>query len=123
MTGDFTDLRIWQKAHELTLRVYKLTFHFPSEEKYGLISQLRRAAVSVEANIAESHGRYHYADVVNFLLDARGSIFEVQDELMVTRDVNYCRKEEAEELILEYSILAKQVNRYISFKRTKKEVK
>lgn len=123
MTGDFTDLRIWQKAHELTLRIYKLTSNFPGEEKYGLISQLRRAAVSVEANIAESHGRYHYADVVNFLLDARGSIFEVQDELMVAKDVSYCRKEEAEELIGKYSILAKQVNRYISFKRTKKEVK
>jgi len=123
MTGDFTDLRIWQKAHVLTLRIYKLTSNFPSEEKYGLISQLRRASVSVEANIAESHGRYHYADVVNFLLNTRGSILEVQDELMVAKDLGYCRKKEAEELIGEYSILAKQVNRYISFKRTKKEVK
>lgn len=123
MTGDFTDLRIWQKAHELTLRIYKLTAKFPSEEKYGLVSQLRRAAVSVEANIAESHGRYHYADVVNFLLDSRASIFEVQDELMVARDVGYGEKREIENLIDEYSILAKQVNRYISFKRTRKEVK
>ena len=123
MTGDFTDLRIWQKAHELTLRIYKLTAKFPSEEKYGLVSQLRRAAVSVEANIAESHGRYHYADVVNFLLDSRASIFEVQDELMAARDVGYGEKREIENLIDEYLILAKQVNRYISFKRTRKEVK
>ena len=123
MSGNFTDLRIWQKAHELTLRIYKLTAKFPKEERYGLVSQLRRAAVSVEANIAESHGRYHYADVVNFLLDSRGSIFEVQDELMVAKDVDYCRKEKTEELIGEYSILAKQVNRYISFKRSRKEVK
>lgn len=123
MTGNFTDLRIWQKAHELTLRIYKLTAKFPKEERYGLVSQLRRAAVSVEANIAESHGRYHYADVVNFLLDSRGSIFEVQDELMIAKDLGYGEKSEIEKLIDEYSILARQVNRYISFKRSKKEVK
>lgn len=123
MSGNFTDLRIWQKAHELTLRIYKLTAKFPKEERYGLVSQLRRAAVSVEANIAESHGRYHYADVVNFLLDSRGSIFEVQDELMIAKDLGYGEKSEIEKLIDEYSILARQVNRYISFKRSKKEVK
>lgn len=107
----------------MTLKIYKLTAKFPSDEKYGLISQLKRAAVSVEANITESHGRYHYADVVNFLLDARGSIFEVQDELMIAKDVGYGEKSEIEKLIDEYSILAKQVNRYISFKRSKKEEK
>lgn len=116
-------MRIWQKAHELTLRVYRFTAKFPKEEIYGLISQLRRAAVSVEANIAESHGRYHYADVVNFLLDARGSIFEVQDELMIAKDLSYGDKETIEKLIDEYSVLARQLNRYISFKRAKKELK
>ncbi len=121
MGNDFTDLRIWQKAHELTLKIYRLTASFPKEEKYGLVSQLRRAAVSVEANIAESHGRYHYAEVVNFLLDARGSITEVQDELMVARDVGYGKNEEIATLISEYSDLAKQVNSYINFKRKSKK--
>ncbi|MEK7521609.1 MAG: four helix bundle protein [Patescibacteria group bacterium] len=74
---DFTDLRIWKKAHELTIRIYELTKKFPREEIYGLTSQLRRAAVSVESCIAESYGRFHINDVVHFLIDSRGSLYEV----------------------------------------------
>lgn len=121
--GSFTDLRIWQKAHELTIEIYRLTSKFPAEEKYGLSSQLRRTAVSVEANIAESHGRYHYADALNFLFDSRASIFETQDELMVARDVGLSNKEKVEDLFKQYSDLAKQLNSYISFKQSKKKLK
>jgi four helix bundle protein len=99
MANDFTDLIVWQKAHKLTLEIYKITAKFPKEERYGLVSQLRRAAVSVEANIAESHGRYHYGDIIKFLFDSRGSIFEIQAELMVSRDVGFLGKKKADLLI------------------------
>ncbi len=121
MASDFTDLIVWQKAHKLTLKIYKLTANFPREEKYGLVSQLRRAAVSVEANIAESHGRYHYGDAIKFLFDARGSISEVQAEILVSKDVGFLGKKLADLLIEEYSILARQLNKFISYKRSQKQ--
>lgn len=113
----FTELRIWQKAHELTLRVYKVTESFPREETYGLTSQLRRAAVSVEANIAEGHGRYHYAEEVNFLLISRGSSSEAQTLLFVARDLKYLAGETADTIIEEYALLSKQISSYIRVKR------
>lgn len=117
MPHAFTELRIWQKAHELTLRVYKVTEKFPREEIYGLTGQLRRAAVSVEANIAEGHGRYHYAEEVNFLLISRGSSSEAQTLLLVVRDLKYLDWETANALIDEYALLSKQISSYVRIKR------
>ena len=117
MAVDFTELRVWQIAHKLTIDIYLLTKNFPKEEIYGLISQLRRAAVSVEANIAESHGRFHSADIVRFLLDSRGSIYEVQSLLMISKDVGYCTSRSTDDLLKQYSDLAKQINSLIRYKR------
>lgn len=70
--GDFTKLEIWVKAHELTLKVYKLTVKLPKSEMFGLTSQLRRAAVSTESLIAEGESRYTTPDKLKFFIDARG---------------------------------------------------
>ena len=117
----FTKLQIWQKAHELTLKVYEYTSNFPAIEKYGLVSQLRRASVSVVSNIAESQGRYYYAEIIRFLYDAKGSILEIQAQLFIARDLKYLKTEEAERLIEEYTNLTKQLNSFINYKRKKKE--
>ncbi len=74
----FTDLTVWQKSHQLTMMIYKVSKTFPKEEKYGLISQMRRAAVSVEANIAEGFAKRGMKDKVNFYNIAQGSISEVK---------------------------------------------
>ena len=115
----FTKLIIWQKAHELTLEIYHLTGEFPKEEMYGLVSQLRRAAVSVESCIAEGNGRFYYAETVRFLLDAKGSVFEIQTQLLIASDLNYCDKVKVEKLINEYTILTKQVNSFIKYKKNR----
>lgn len=117
MTGSFTDLRIWQIAHTLTLEIYILTRVFPKSEAYGLVDQMRRAAVSVVSNIAEGHGRYHTKDIVRFLIDARASIFEVQAQLLIAKDLHYCESDKVDALVLEYSDLAKQINGFISYKK------
>ena len=75
---DFKDLRVWGKAHELTLAVYQKTRAFPKEEMYGLTSQLRRACASVGANIAEGCGRRSDAEMRRFIQIARGSANEVE---------------------------------------------
>lgn len=85
----FTDLEAWKQAHALTLLVYKITYSFPKTEIYGLSSQLKRAAVSIESCIAEGFCRYHYKDRLNFYYDSRGSIGEVQSQLLDAKDLNF----------------------------------
>lgn len=115
--GEFTNLNIWKKAHELTLKIYMLTDKLPKSEIYGLTNQLRRAAVSVESNIAEGEDRYTITDKNKFLIDSRSSCSEVRTQLMIVADLHKGLSKEAWELIAEYKILAKQINSLISYRR------
>ena len=85
MSQDFRDLTVWQRAIDLTVCIYRMTQKFPKEETYGLVSQLRRASVSVASNIAEGRGRLNPAEFRQFLGIALGSIFEIQTQLLVAR--------------------------------------
>ena len=84
---DFRNLSVWHKSHKLTLKIYELTRTFPKEELFGLTSQLRRAASSVSANIAEGCGRETDGDFQRFLQIAFGSISEVDYHLLLARDL------------------------------------
>jgi len=86
---DFKDLRVWAKAHELTLAVYQKTYAFPKEELYGLTSQLRRASGSIGANIAEGCGRRSDAEMRRFVQIARGSANEVEYHLLLAKDLSF----------------------------------
>jgi len=86
---DFRKLNVWCKSHQLTLDVYAATRDFPNDELYGLTSQLRRAAASVPANIAEGCGRDGGSDFARFLQIATGSASEVEYHLLLARDLNY----------------------------------
>lgn len=86
---DFKDLKVWQKAHELTVSIYTVSRTFPREEIYGVTSQLRRAAVSIGANIAEGCGRRSDGEFVRFLQIARGSSSEVEYHLLLSRDLKF----------------------------------
>ncbi len=95
----FTELKVWQQSHALTLDVYRLSSAFPSEEKYGLVSQLRRAASSVPTNIAEGSKRRGGQDYARFLNVAEGSLVETEYLLMSGRDLGYVRSEKVQELL------------------------
>jgi len=86
---DIKDLRVWAKAHELTLSVYQKTRVFPKEEMYGLTSQMRRAAASVGANIAEGCGRRSDGGMRRFLQIARGSANELEYHLLLAKDLHF----------------------------------
>ena len=92
MGQSFRDLDVWQRAIKLTLEVYKLTASFPESEKFGLTSQLRRASVSVASNIAEGYGRSTKGEYVLFLGHARGSISEVETQLVIAGALSYGSK-------------------------------
>lgn len=94
----FQDLRIWQEAMNLVEAVYRVTADFPKHELYGLTSQMRRAAVSVPSNIAEGKGHRSDPEFVRFLLHARGSLLELQTQLLVARRLQYLPEEKAQEL-------------------------
>ena len=90
----FQDLIVWQKAHQFVLLTYRYTAGFPKPEIYGLTSQFRRAAVSIPANIAEGFSRQFYKEKMQFYSVALGSVSELQNQLLVARDVGYLKKKE-----------------------------
>lgn len=90
----FTDLYAWQEGHKLVLMIYKTTENFPNKETFGLTNQMRRASVSVTSNIAEGFSRNTSKDKVQFYSMAHGSLTELQNQLIIARDIKYINKEE-----------------------------
>lgn len=90
----FTDLDAWKEGHVLVLKVYVFTKAFPKEETFGLVSQMRRCAVSITSNIAEGFSRQSYREKVQFYSVALGSITELQNQLTVAKDVGYIQPDE-----------------------------
>ncbi len=86
---NYKDLKVWQKAHALTLIVYKITRCFPKEETFGITSQMRRASVSIPANIAEGCGRMTRPDIANFFQIALGSLHELEYYALLAHDLHY----------------------------------
>lgn len=86
---DFKKLNVWSKAHQLTLEVYKVTQQFPDDERFGLISQIRRASASIPTNIAEGCGRESDNELKRFCYIAMGSASEVEYQLLLARDLGY----------------------------------
>ena len=91
---DFKDLVVWKLARELRVQVYALVKKFPPEERYALNTQMRRAAQSIGANIAEGFGRYSYRENIQYCRQARGSAFEVRDHLVTAVDAAFITKDE-----------------------------
>ena len=86
---DFQKIQVWEKAHTLTLCLYKITSSFPKEELYGLTSQIRRSAASIFANIAEGSGRNTQSELAHFIHIATGSASELEYHLILARDLGY----------------------------------
>ena len=101
----FTDLIVWQKAHQFVLKVYKLTKKYPKEELFGLTSQFRRAAVSIPANIAEGFRKKGKKDKAKFFNIAEGSLEECKYYLILTKDLGYAEVKEESDLSEEVSKL------------------
>ena len=85
----FKDLVLWQKAHQLVIFIYRITKEFPNEEKFDLIPQMRRAAVSIPSNIVEGHSRRSKKEFINFLSIANGSLNELRYQILLSKDLNY----------------------------------
>lgn len=89
----FTDLEAWKKGHDLVLFIYKITEKFPKKELFVLTSQIRRAAISVTSNIAEGFSRHSYREKIQFYFMAQGSLSELQNQILIAKDIGYLTDE------------------------------
>jgi four helix bundle protein len=111
---DFRDLKVWQRAHQITLAIYRSTRNFPREETYGMVSQLRRCSSSVAANIAEACGRSGNAGFGRFLTVAMGSASELEYFLLLARDLAYLSRENHEAVAQDVVEMRRMLNRLLS---------
>ena len=95
---DFIDMPVWKKAFQLLLKIYKVTKTYPAEEKYGLVSDMRRAANSVTNNISEGFGRYEKLDKTRFYKISRGSCYELINQSLASQALGYISDKETDEL-------------------------
>ncbi len=99
MTQSYRDLIVWHKAMELVTEIYRVTQNFPKEELFGLMSQLRRSAVSIPSNIAEGQGRLSKGEFRLFLGNARGSLSELETQILIASNLNYLGEAETAKLL------------------------
>ncbi len=120
--SDYRELIVWKRAHAFALEIYISTRSFPGSERFGLTAQLRRATISVVSNIAEGWGRYEARDQARFLKIARGSICEVECQLLVSRDVGYLKSDSWEKLDRSCREIGKMLNGLIRAVHKKKRI-
>jgi four helix bundle protein len=118
-TSSFRDLRIWQEAMRLTADIYGSTANFPKQELYGLSQKARRAAVSVPSNIAEGKGHRSDKECVQFLFHARGSLLEVQTQLLIAEELQYLSQEDPLRLLGAAEAVGRALNGLINSMRQK----
>lgn len=110
MSGTFEDLHAWRLAMDLVVDVYQQTLAWPKDERFGLTSQIRRAATSIPSNIAEGKGRASDREFIRFLNYARGSLYEVQTQVQVARRLNYLTESAARALEKQTAEVGKVLN-------------
>lgn len=115
-------LEVWLRAKDFALAVYKEVIpHLPADEKWNLTSQLKRAAQSIPANIAEGHGRYHFLDNVRFCYIARGSLTEIQSHMVLAHELGYISHNIYNRMTIYAESIGKQLNNYIAYLKRSKQ--
>ena len=119
--GDFRDLDTWKRCREIRRKMWTLCKSFPGEEKYRLSDQMIRASRSSTANIAEGYGRFHFQENIQFCRQARGSLYELIDHVLVAEECEYIDNALAEGLIDQIKTTIIVLNGYIKYLKTRKE--
>ncbi len=114
----FMDLNAWKEGHKLVLEIYKLSKEFPKEEVFALVSQIRRAVVSITSNLAEGFSRNSYKEKSQFYSIALGSLTEIQSQLFIAKDINYISKEKFDSITAQTIIVSKLINGLIKSTRS-----
>ncbi len=105
----FNKLEVWQRARKLCKSVYNITENYPTSERFGLTSQIQRAAVSIASNIAEGAGRLSKKEFLHFLSISNGSAYELETQVYISKDLEYISEEKEKELVEELHIIQKML--------------
>ncbi|MBU1046569.1 four helix bundle protein [Patescibacteria group bacterium] len=111
---DFKDLIVWKESHKLVLDIYKVTKSFPTEEIFGLTSQMRRSSVSITSNITEGFGRQGYKEKIQFYYMAQGSLIELKNQLEICKDIDYIKDNDYKKLIEQADLSHKLLQGFIT---------
>jgi four helix bundle protein len=111
----YRDLDVWKQSRLLVKNVYQLNKSFPKEEQFGLTNQVRRAAISVPSNIAEGSGRNHSKDSIQFFFIARGSLYEIETQLIIAFDLEYISDSQLNEVLEHIARCKKLLNGFINY--------
>jgi four helix bundle protein len=113
--NSYRDLDVWKQSRQLVKSVYQLSRSFPKEEQFGLTNQLRRAAISVPSNIAEGSGRNHSKDSIQFFFIARGSLYEIETQLIISFDLEYISDSQLKEVLEQVTRCKRLINGFINY--------
>lgn len=116
---NYNDLDVWKECRVLVKDIYQISKCFPKDEMFGLTSQLRRSAISVISNIAEGVGRNHTKDGVQFFYISRGSLYEAEAQLIISKDLDYISQEQLETILLQFTTCKKLLNGFINYHKSK----
>lgn len=116
----FTDLSAWKEGHKLVLMTYRVTGNFPDKEKFGLVSQMQRCAISITSNVAEGFSRQGKKEKVQFYYISLSSISELQNQLLIARDVDYLNSKEFKKIAKQTTIVQKIINGLIKSIKNRK---
>ena len=112
--GTYEDLKVWRRAMDLVVSIYRCTSSFPKQEVYGLTSQMRRSAVSIPSNIAEGKGRYSRKELLQFLFHSRGSLLELRTQITIARELGFLGDAEGQTLTDQASEVGRLLNGLIN---------
>ncbi|HVZ12013.1 MAG TPA: four helix bundle protein [Patescibacteria group bacterium] len=114
----FTDLNAWKEGHKLVLLIYKITANFPKSETYSIVDQMRRAAASITANLAEGFTRQYYREKIQFYYLSKGSLVELKNFLLISKDVSYLTEIEFKQLMDQADSVDQLIQGFIRKSRT-----
>jgi four helix bundle protein len=115
----YTELDVWKQARSLASVIYEITTSYPKTEQFGIISQMRRCAVSIPSNIAEGCGRQHSKETIQFLNISRGSLYELETQLYISKDLAFINEDELNNCLQKIENLGKLINGFIRFNNSK----
>lgn len=118
MASTYRDLKVWQLGMDLVIKIYAVSAAFPKDELYGLVTQMRRAAVSIVSNIAEGKGRASDKELAYFLSNARGSLRELETQLFVAGHLGYLNESMEKELLARTDEIGRMLNSLMKFAKT-----
>ena len=121
--SDYEKLKVWEAAHKFTIDIYKITKRFPKDEKYGLISQIRRSVSSIPTNIVEGCGQLGNGNLIRFLGIAKGSAFETEYQLLLSKDLGYIDTSEFNILTEKIKFIIRMLNNLIKSLSVKQKSK